>query len=441
MKRIICTVLAIAFILLTALSVSAVDFGCTVNPVAKAVYLKNLDTGAVVYQKEAEQQMYPASTTKIMTYVIVADNIADFDNTMVTVDESVLNGLDPESTVMGLAGHIGESFSIRDLLYGMMLPSGNDAALVLADYVGKGIENFVQMMNAKAAELGCTGTHFVNPHGLYDSNHFTTAKDLAAISEYAMKCQSFMDITNTVEYKPSGFEYSFKNTNYMLYSEAESGNYYYQYTKGIKTGYTDEAGKCLVTSAEKDGFTYLCVELGTAYSYSEDINYAMLDAKSLYEWAFNDLGKQTVYGPSDIVKSIPVKYVSGDKELAAVPEKEVVALLPNNYDKNLVAVDIKCPDTVESPVHKGDVLGTVSVRYDDMDLGTTNVIASEDIERNQIKYFFAKTAEFIKTHVIVIIIGVVLIILLIILILALRARHKRAARARAREQARRRFRD
>lgn len=441
MKRIICFAVALVLIAFSAVSASAVDYGCTVDPVAKAVYLENLNTGAVVYQKNADQKMYPASTTKIMTYVITADNVKDLDGTMVEIKDGIMDGLDPESTVMGLSSHIGESYSVRELLYGMMLPSGNDAALVLADYVGNGIDNFVQMMNSKANELGCTGTHFVNPHGLYDPDHFTTAKDLATISKYAMNCQSFMEITNTVEYTPKGFDSPLKNTNYMLYSKEQSGNYYYPYTKGIKTGYTDEAGKCLVTSADKDDFSYLCVELGTAYSYIDDINYAMLDAKSLYEWAFNSLGSQTVYGPQDIVKSIPVKYVAGDKELALVPEKEVIALLPNNYDKNLVKVDIQCEESAEAPVHKGDVLGKVTVHYDDMDLGTTNVVASEDIERNSIKYMTSKVKDFIVNHVVLIIIGVVLVILLIILIFAIRAKRKRSARARARQQARRRFRD
>ena len=438
MKRLFCVVFAVLTVFLLTISASAVDYGCTVDPVADAVYLENLDTGAVVYQKQADKKMYPASTTKIMTYAVVADRVADLDGTQVAIKDGLFDKIDPDSTVMGLSEYIGDSFSVRDLLYGMMLPSGNDAALVLADYVGSGISGFVDMMNAKAAELGCKGTHFTNPHGLYDPDHYTTAHDLAVITKYAMNTQSFMEVTNTVEYTPKGFEYPIKNTNYMLYPQEQAGNYYYPYTRGIKTGYLDEAGKCLVTTAVKDGFTYLCVELGTEYTFEEDINYAMLDAIKFYDWAFTDLGKQTVYGPSDTVKSIPVKYSKGDAEVAAIPEKEIIALLPNKYNKDLVVVDIKCEDSVDAPVSKGDVLGTVSVRYDDMDLGTTNVVAAADVERSEFKYIVSRIADFTSKHIALVILVIVLIIALIIAIAAVRARNKRAQ---LRERARRRYRD
>ena len=438
MKRLFCIAFSVLTVFLLAHSASAVDYGCTVDPVADAVYLENLDTGAVVYQKQADQKMYPASTTKIMTYVIVADHVSDFDGTRVVIKDGLFDDIDPDSTVMGLSEYIGDSFSVRDLLYGMMLPSGNDAALVLADYVGSGIGGFVDMMNAKAAELGCGGTHFTNPHGLYDPGHYTTARDLAVITKYAMNTQSFMEITNTVEYTPKGFEYPVKNTNYMLYPQEQAGNYYYPYTRGIKTGYLDEAGKCLVTTAVKDDFTYLCVELGAEYSFETDINYAMLDAIKFYDWAFTDLGKQTVYGPSDTVKNIPVKYSKGDAEVAAIPEKEIIALLPNNYKKDLVAVDIKCEDSVDAPVAKGDVLGTVSVRYDDMDLGTTNVVAAADVERSDFKYIVNSIVDFTSKHIVLVIFVLVLIVALIIVIAAVRARKKRAL---LRERARRRYRD
>ena len=151
MKRVFCILLAVAAIFVTSISVSAVDYGCDVSTVSGAIYLENLDTGAVVYEKNADGQMYPASTTKIMTYVVVADNVSDLDGTMVDIKEDVLTGLDPESTVMGLSDHIGEQYSIRELLYGMMLPSGNDAALVLADYVGSGIPGFVDMKIGRAS--------------------------------------------------------------------------------------------------------------------------------------------------------------------------------------------------------------------------------------------------------------------------------------------------
>lgn len=432
MKRAAAIVFALIVVCIGIIPAYAVDYGCDVDTVSQAVYLENLNTGAVVFEKDAAQRMYPASTTKIMTYTIVAENVADFDNTMVEIREDVLTGLDPESTVMGLSNHIGEEVSVRDLLYGLMLPSGNDAALVLADYVGGGISGFVEKMNAKAAALGCADTHFANPHGLYNPDHYTTARDMAVIAKNAMNLNSFMEISNTVSYTPAGFE-TLHNTNYMIDPNAEGGAYYYPYTKGIKTGYLDEAGKCLVTTAENESFSYLCICLGAAYSFDEDVNYAMKDTANLYSWAFDNLGTQTVYGPSDIVTSVPVKYVMGDITVDAIPESEVLALLPNDYDKDLVVVDIDCVDEVEAPVAKGDVLGKVSVRYDDMDLGSTDIVAAADIERSNLKYFLTKAGEFISAHVILVVIIVVVLILLIILLIAMRsAKKRRKARANAR---------
>lgn len=438
MKRVLCTILVLLVVCATCLSASAVDYGCDVTPVSKAVYLENLDTGTVVYENGADLQMYPASTTKIMSYAVVADHVSDFDGTKVTVKEELLKDLDPESTVMGLQQHIGEQVSIRDLLYGMMLPSGNDAALVLADYVGNGISGFVEMMNAKAAELGCTNTHFANPHGLYDANHYSTAKDMATITKYAMNTESFMEICNTYSYTPAGFTQPVTNTNYMISSAEHGGEYYYPYTKGIKTGYLDEAGKCLVTTAEKDDFHYLCVALGAEYSFEDDINYAMIDTKSFYEWAFNNIGYQIVYGPSDAVKSVAVNFGKDAENLNLIPETELKALLPHNYDKNKVAVDVECADSVDAPITQGQVLGTATVRYEDITVGTTNIVAANAVELDQFKRFIHNAAEMIKNNlIIIIVIAVVLIALIVALIAASSARKRKLARQRAR----RRYRD
>ncbi|MBQ9680097.1 MAG: D-alanyl-D-alanine carboxypeptidase [Ruminococcus sp.] len=438
MKRVFCILLAVAAIFVTSVSASAVDYGCDVSTVSGAIYLENLDTGAIVYEKNADGQMYPASTTKIMTYVVVADNVSDLDGTMVDIKEDVLTGLDPESTVMGLSDHIGEQYSIRELLYGMMLPSGNDAALVLADYVGNGISGFVDMMNSKAAELGCANTHFANPHGLHDPNHYTTAKDLAAIAKYARSLPGFMEITNTVSYTPSRFDQPITNTNYMLSSSEQGGKYYYSYTKGIKTGYTDEAGKCLVTTAEKDDFTYLCVALGAQYSFEEDVNYAMLDTASLYDWAYTNLGQQVVYGSADVVKTVDVNFGKSDDKLNLIPEGELTALLPNSYDQSLITVEVECEDSFDAPIEQGQVLGTAIVHYDDMTVGTTNIVASKAVELDNMKLFFHNLGEWFKSHLILVILAAVVVIALIIILAAASSARKKRIR---RERARRRYRD
>ena len=431
MKRASCILIVFVLLFVTAISASAFDYGCNVDTVSGSVYLENLDTGAVILDKYANKKMYPASTTKIMTYIITTENVQDLENTKVAISADALAGLDPESTVMGLSEHVGEEVSIKDLLYGMMLPSGNDAALVLANYVGNGISGFVELMNKKAAELGCENTHFVNPHGLHDTNHYTTALDMAKIAKCAMKQPMFMEITSTVNYTPAGFTNPLHNTNYMLDENYHRGEYYYPNVRGIKTGYTDEAGKCLVTTAEKDGFSYLCVAMGAAYSFADDINYAMKDTANLYDWVFQNLAQQVVYGPADTVKSIPVEYASKGQELALIPEREVLALLPNNYDKSLLKTIVSSEESVQAPVTKGQVLGTVHVAYDDLELGDINIIASEDIERDTFSYITAKTGEFLKNNFIWIIVVAVVLLAVIVAISSARASARRKARARA----------
>ena len=442
MKRIICALLVLIVVCATCVSASAIDYGCDVSTVSKAVYLENLDTGAVVFEKNAEEKMYPASTTKIMTYVVVADNVSDLDGAMVTIKEEVFADIDPESTVMGLKDHIGEQYSVRELLYGMMLPSGNDAALVLADYVGEGsIAAFVDKMNAKAAELGCADTHFVNPHGLFDANHYTTAKDMATIAKYAATTQSFMEITNTVSYTPTRFTEPITNTNYMLSKTEHGGQYYDPCVRGVKTGYLDEAGKCLVTTGEQDGFHYLCVALGADYSYEDDINYAMIDTSSLYDWAFNNLAFQTVYSSSEVVKTIDVNFGKDEDKLSLVPDGELTALLPNNYDQSKIRVEMDCPDDIDAPVSQDQVIGKATVYYEDMLVGSTDIVANKAIELDKVKFRFDQVNVWFKKNlVMVIVITVVVILLIILLVVISSAQKKKRARERA-QRARRRYRD
>lgn len=436
MKRISVIIISVILICFGVFSASAVDYMFDLDTVSDAIYLENLNAGAVVYEKDSNQRRYPASTTKIMTFIITAENVSDWDTTYVPVKQDVIDGLDPESTVMGLSSHIGEQVSVRNLLYGLMLPSGNDAALVLADYVGGGVSEFAEKMNAKAAELGCSNTHFANPHGLYDPDHYTTARDMALIAKHAMTIPGFMEVCNTVSYTPDGFS-TLYNTNYMLDQDAEGGMYYYPYTKGIKTGYLDEAGKCLVTSSDKDGSQYLCVCLGANYSYEENVNYAMLDTAKLYDWAYENLGVQTLYSPADSLASVDVKYVRNGKTLSAVPGKDISAFLPNRYDKSKLKVEINCPEQVEAPVTKGDVLGTVSVTYEDLDLGVTNLVAAEDVERD-----ISPFEVFVTEHMgLIIILSAVLVLITVLLIVLLSARKRRKARLRSRAGKGRRFRE
>ena len=188
------------FFIIPFLSIQVAGEEVTFETNSKALYMVDLNTQEVVYQKNAAQQLEPASCTKIMTYIVAVESISDLANTKITAGSYVsamLQGTD--SSLSGIRQ--GEQLTALQLLNCMMIPSGNDAALVLAEYIGNGdINKFVDKMNEKAAELGCTNTHFANPHGLHDDNHYTTAEDLYKITQYAMDLPYFMDIVTQTEY-------------------------------------------------------------------------------------------------------------------------------------------------------------------------------------------------------------------------------------------------
>ena len=428
MKRVISVITAILLIAMTALSASALDYGCDVETVGLGIYLEELNTGVVVYEKNADSQMYPASTTKVMTYIIVSENVADFDTEMVEITEEALATLDPESSVMGLQDHIGESFSVKDLLYGLMLPSGNDAALVLATYVGGGsIDAFVEKMNAKASALGCTNTHFVNPHGLYDPEHVSTPREMAIITKHAMTVRDFMEIANTKQYTPTGFEDPIVTTNYLIDRNGHYGDYYYPYAKGVKTGYTDEAGRCLISTAEYEDYRYLCVDFGAAYSFEEDVNYAMLDTRSLYEWALSSVTSQTVYSATDVLANISVEGTKDNTTLDLVPKADVKALLPLGYKPELITSQPEVPASVSAPVTQGTVIGTVKIYYNGEQVAVSELCASADIDGATPSEQVAKenTENTIKLVLIIVFAVATLIIVIIVILVVQKARRKK----------------
>lgn len=273
------------FVIISAsiLQTSAISYSNDVKTLSDSILLVNMDTGQVVFEKDPDSKRYPASTTKIMTYIIAVENIDDLENTRIPIKQEVLDTLDGTgSSLANLESHVGESMSAIDLFYSMMVPSGNDASVVIADYIGGGsIDKFVDMMNKKAEELGCENTHFENPDGLHHDNHYTTARDLYKITTYALTLPKFAQITNTTTYYCEGDDYPLITTNYMI-DQNRGGEYYYMYANGIKTGTTDEAGRCLVTTATADGYSYMAILLHAPYhedGYDEsDLTYGKVFA-------------------------------------------------------------------------------------------------------------------------------------------------------------------
>lgn len=426
------SVICIISIILPFTKAKAISYEIPFEPETGAIELVNLDTDTVVYSKNADQKMYPASTTKIMNYIIVAEAVKDLEGTTLTVKKSVLDNL--LGTGSSLAGvYDGEKLTVLQLLNLMMVPSGNDAAAVLADYVGNGSEEaFVDLMNKKAQELGCTGTHFANSHGLHDENHYTTAHDMYKITQYAMTLPYFTEICSQTSYtlpptNKSSESRTVITTNKMLLSG--DVDFYYTYAQGIKTGFTDEAGYCLVSSAIYNGSSYLCVTLG-APAYDKDnkrieLRKDMIESANLYRWAFTQLELKSVATQGTPVTEVPLKYVWGKDTILLSPEENFSAVLPVDVSPSSLMVETDVPESVAAPVHSGDIIGTATYSYAGQVLGTINIIATEDVARNEFLVVLSVIVSILTSPIFIICAIIVIILIIVYIVLMVRYNKKK----------------
>ncbi|MCI1966228.1 MAG: D-alanyl-D-alanine carboxypeptidase [Oscillospiraceae bacterium] len=413
---------------LSSIPAHAANFSAGFNPACAAVELVNLDTETIVYQKNAEARREPASLTKIMTYIIVSEQVDNLKGAQVTISKEVIDRLLGTGSSMSNI-RAGNVLTVYQLLNCMMVPSGNDAALVLADYVGDGnVEKFVTLMNEKAKALGCTGTHFANPHGLHNQNHYTTAADLAKITRYAMSLPYFMQICSQTRYsyQPVGGTDAGKQmptlctTNLLIDKNALGGQYYYQFAKGIKTGHTDEAGYCLISTASAYGYSYLCVALGApsvdASGNAVKTRSEMTDTATLYRWALTKLELKQIVGTDQSLGEIKLNYAWKKDSLLLTAEKSYSSILPKDVSKSSVIIDKTIPDHVDAPVKKGQPIGKATLKYADQTLATINLVASESVERSELLHM-TDVIHSIFTSIWFLVIAALIILLVVIYII------------------------
>ena len=430
MKNKMIRVISVLFVLLfiinsSFISLYAISYTNDVKTVSDSILLVNMDEEQVVFEKDADSRRYPASTTKIMTYIIAVENIPDLDNTRVPIKEEVLNTLlGTGSSLANLFNHIGETMTVIDLLYSMMVPSGNDASIVLADYVGEGdISKFVDLMNKKAEELGCKDTHFENPEGLHHENHYTTARDLYLITKYALTLPRFAEICNTATYYCEGDEYPLITTNYLI-DKARGGDYYYRYANGIKTGTTNEAGRCLVTTATADGYSYMAILLHAPYEegVNDDDYGTMVDAADLFRWALTKLELGIVADTSTPVCEQKVKLSWGKDNVLLVPKENLSAILPKGYEKKNIIIEYDTPESVDAPLEIDTVVGTATIYYKDDTMPqkqlitTVDLVPNEKVELSGILYVLNVIATIMQSYWFIVIIGLLIVILILYLI-------------------------
>lgn len=387
----------------------------------------------VLYEKNADEQASPASLTKIMTALIVLEE-ANLDD-MVTVSQSALDDLHPDSSIAGL--YAGEEILMEYLLDCILIASANDACNVVAEHLYGSIDAFVDRMNERAAELGCTNTHFMNTHGLTEEGHYSSPRDIYKITLAALENPHFLEICNTASViipatNKSG-ERTFFTTNHLI-SRLKNPNYIYHYAKGIKTGHTSDAGYCLVSSAEKDSSYYICVVMGSVYDQETERIMSFVDSKNLYEWAFDCYSIQQLLDPTKGLYELPVSLSSDADYVVLKPESGLDALLPDTFDIEQVELEVTVdsPEGVDAPVVKGDTYGSVTVVWNGREYGTIPLIAINSVSLDktllyaqEVKGFFSQPwVLFVGLAIVLLIVGY------IIFVIAINSRRRRNRRSR-----------
>ena len=326
------------------------------------------ESGQILYVKEPHQKMYPASTTKILTAILTLENASLSE--IVTVTEDACN---VDGSAIGL--HEGEQIVLEDLLYALMLSSGNDAAVAIAVHVGGSVEGFVAMMNNKATELGATDSHFNNPNGLPDENHYTSAYDLSLIAKYAMQNTAFREIVAT-QSKVINRTYPEAQTNMVNSSRLFSR---YPGTIGVKTGYTEAAGQCLVAATVKGERELLSVVLASEGTGIYD------DTIALMEYGYNQFEKVEIIPKGAYITDSPVK--NGAPDLVAVTAGQTLSYNLPVENPRAIEQEVNLYQGRAAPITFGEKLGELVFYNHNEEIGRVDLLAAQNVSRSWLSYW------------------------------------------------------
>lgn len=396
---------------------------------ANAGLLASLDTGEILYSKNISEKIYPASITKIMTAVIILESGLYNPDARITMTQEILDmTLGTGSAVSNLVA--GEEITHKDLLHLVLMVSYGDCTLLAAQTFGGSIDGFIEKMNEKAVELGLSGTNYTDPSGLHNENEYTTVEDIYTLTLYALKNETFKAVCETSRYAMPATNMSgprtISTTNLM---QDNTTAFYYQYAKGVKTGYTDQAGRCLVSTASYNGYNYICILMGCPNSLEK--RYEFTTSANLYRWAFNNFSFKEVANSENPVCEIPVNLSLDTDFVPLYIEKGFIAVLPNEADQSTVIIDTHLKsESVNAPIKKGDVLGTADIIYAEEVIGTVNLVAGNDVEASKMLVVWdvikrTLTSVYVKLLLAIAVIAVIIFIILCIRLNINRLRKRR----------------
>ena len=381
---------------------------------AKAALLIDEETGLVLHAQNEHDKLYPASITKVMTALLVFEAIDRGDlklDQQITVSTSALSGLADDGSSAGIMA--GEKLTVEQLLYCMLVVSANEACHILGEQVAGSVPAFVEMMNKRAQELECKDTHFANPSGLHDPQHYTSAWDIYLFTREAMKYDTFMAICGSKSYivpKTNKSEARELHSTNFLISNWRALGYLYDGAEGIKTGSTSDAGHCLVASAVRGDRRLISVVLGA--KEKDGIVESFTETSRLFDYGFNNFAKQVVLTEDEMICEVPVALSKETDYVMVHPEHTAEALLPKNVKEQDLERTVTLDNEVaNAPIAAGDKLGQITISYKGSERVTVPLLAQFDVSaskfltvKNAIKVFFSRT---------IVKIGLVLLILLV----------------------------
>ena len=416
---------------------------------AKAVVLADLDSGRLLYELNPDEQRAPASLTKIMTVLLAVEALERGEvslDEMVTAQADCLAGLNTDSSTSNIQP--GEIISYKDLLYCAMVHSANEACNILAHRVAGSVPDFVELMNRRAAELGCTSTHFADPNGLSNENHYTTAYELYLITREALAHPLFAEICNTRGYDMAATNLSkarsFANSNALITADSEYGSsYVYPAAAGVKTGFTQLAGYCLISTAEKDGVRLLAVVMGCDGWLNAGIEEYenFTDTIRLYNWAFDSFAYRQAVSSLSTVTRVQVEHaVETDAYASLRPQNDVTLLLPRDLDLGSIELAPQIyEELLVAPIEAGTVLGTAEILIGGESYGSVNLVNTMQIELSKKEFMTERVHQTFSSPLIMALIAVLAVLAIVYLAMVLRYRaQRRKYLRRKREQAARR---
>ncbi len=368
--------------------------------VSGSVSIYNAESGLVIYEKNADKEVYPASAVKIMTAIVAYENIPDL-KTEITVTRKVVN----ESVGSKLGLKIGEIYTAEDLLRAVLICGSNDAANQLAEHVSGGDkQKFIDMMNEKASELGCTSTLFTNVTGLHDEKMHTTATDMLKIAIYAYGIQDIADWSSVASYSfapindPDNYRLKYNRNNFV--SRSATSAYFYRNSRGLSAGNTPQAGNCLITSASRNGATYICVIMDSPIYDNDETNYAYTDARALLDACFSSFAYTNVADSSSITHEVPMRLCADKSYVSLYPKESISYLLPTDMKahEDISLEKIIYNEEYDAPISRGDEFGELIVRYKgDFVIGKTKLVCTESFERSSVLYIIDRIKSFIQS--------------------------------------------